>query len=245
MKKRFMIGIFLLFLILLVTGCNQEATPDNNIEKTESLFNEKDKEKAIVMIEDLNEKLVLFENETNEAISKGEIDVGNNEVFMQEVDIMSENIVIQPFLEKFPKSLISERGVLSVTYTPKSTDNCTFGNCSYDSIVVPTLELNEEEWETYSSEEFEITELILSNVVMSYLNKPDSGSTNIRFVKGTSDEIFFSFNPIIKSLNFNLKEWDEEFQSIKSNVPESEVEVEEEDFKQEVEEVLAKYPPLQ
>ena len=37
------------------------------------------------MIEDLNEKLILFENETNEAISKGEIDVGNNEVFMQKV----------------------------------------------------------------------------------------------------------------------------------------------------------------
>ena len=47
------------------------------------------------------------------------------------------------------------------------------------------------------------------------------------------------------SLNFNLKEWDEEFQSIKSDVPESEIEAEEEDFKQEVEEVLAKYPPLQ
>ena len=87
------------------------------------------------MIEDLNEKLILFENETNEAISKGEIDVGNNEVFTQEVDNMSENIVIQPFLEKFPKSLISERGVLKVTYTPKSTDDCTFGNCNYDSIA--------------------------------------------------------------------------------------------------------------
>ena len=55
--------------------------------------------------------------------------------------------------------------------------------------LVPTLELNEEEWDTYSSEEFEITELILSNVVMSYLNKPDSESTNIRFVKGESDEL--------------------------------------------------------
>lgn len=240
-----MLGIFSLFLILLVTGCNQEEEPGNNIKKTESFFNEKDKEKAIGMIEDLNEKLILFENETNEAISKGEIDVGNNEVFRQKVDNMSENIVIQPFLKKFPKSLISERGVLKVTYTSKSTDDCTFGNCSYDSIVVPTLEFNEEEWEMYSSEEFEITELILSNVVMSYLNKPDGESTNIRFVKGASDEIFFSFNPIIKSLNFNLKEWDEEFQSIKSNVPESEIEAEEEDFKQEVEEVLAKYPPLQ
>ena len=55
----------------------------------------------------------------------------------------------------------------------------------------------------------------------------------------------FLFIRLLITLNFNLKEWDEEFQSIKSDVPESEIEAEEEDFKQEVEEVLAKYPPLQ
>lgn len=240
-----MIGIFSLFLILLVTGCNQEETPDNNVEKAEMVFNEKDKEKAIKMIEELNEKLTLFENETNEAISKGEIDVGDNEIFMQKVSEMSEELVIHPFLEKFPISLVSIKGDLTAIYTPKSTDDCTFGNCSYDSIVVPTLKVDEEEWVTYSSEEFGVTELTLSNVGMTYSSEQDSESTYISFVKSESGDIHFSFYPIINSLNFNLKEWDEEFQSIKSDVPESEVEAEEEAFKQEVEEVLAKYPPLQ
>lgn len=240
-----MLGIFSLFLILLVTGCNQEETPDNNIKKTESLFNEKDKEKAIGMIEDLNEKLILFENETNEAISKGEIDVGNNEVFMQKVSKMSEEVVIYPFLEKFPLGLVNAKGNLTAIYAPKSTDDCTFGNCSYDSIVVPTLKVDEAEWVTYSSEEFGLTEFTLLNVVMTYTGEQDSESTYISFVKSESGNIHFSFYPIIYTLNFNLKEWDEEFQSIKSNVPESEIEAEEEAFKQEVEEVLAKYPPLQ
>ena len=53
MKKRFMLGIFSMFLILLITGCNQEETPDNKSKRQNLLFNEKDKEKAIGMIEDL------------------------------------------------------------------------------------------------------------------------------------------------------------------------------------------------
>lgn len=44
---------------------------------------------------------------------------------------------------------------------------------------------------------------------------------------------------------FKLKELDKEFLSIKSDVPESEVEEEEDEFKQEVEELLSNYPKLQ
>jgi len=230
-------------LLLIVTGCNQEERPIN--KKVESVFNEKDKEKAIEMIDTLNESLELFENETKAAISKGEIEVGNNELFTQKVENESDEIIFQPYLEKFPESLISGQGALKVTYTPESSDGCAFGNCNYDSIAVPTLQINDEKWDTYTSEKFEITELVFSNVEMSYSNGLASESSHVSFVKGESGDLFFSFNPIIKSLNFSLKEWDEEFLSIKSNVPESEVENEEEAYKQDVEEVLSEYPPLQ
>ena len=243
MKKRVVISVLSIVLLLIVTGCNQEKGP--SAEKTAPVFKEKDKKQAIEMIEVLNELIEVFENETNAAISKGEIKGGDNEAFTQQVNDKSEELVIQPFLEEFPESLIKGRGDLKVTFLPKSSEGCAFGNCKYDSIDVPTLQVDEEEWEIYNSKEFEITELGISNVEMSYSNEQDSESTYITFVKAKSGNLYFSFNPIINSLNFNAKQWDEEFLSIKSDVPESEVETEEKAFKQEVEEVLAEYPPLQ
>ena len=237
------VSVLTMVLLLIVTGCNQEKKPTN--EKVESVFNKKDKEKTIEMIEALNERLEMFETEINAAISKGEIAVGDNEVFTQKVNDKSEELVIRPFLKEVPGSLINGRGAMKVAFTPKSTDDCTFGNCNYDSIAVPTLQVNAEDLDIYNSEEFEITELTFSNVVLSYSTEQDSDSSYISFVKGESGDMYFSFNPIINSLNFNLKELDKEFLSIQSEVPESEVKTEEEAFKQEVEEVLAKYPPLQ
>ncbi|PUB09469.1 hypothetical protein [Paenisporosarcina sp. OV554] len=246
MKKSIMVSAFLIFLLTLIAGCNQvDKTNNESDEKAKSVFDDKDKEKATEMIKTLEVNLELFEKETNVAISKGDIDIVDNEVFTQKVDEMSEKLVVQPFLEKYPESLISKRGDLKVTYTPESSDDCTFGNCNYDSIAVPTLQVNEKEWETYKSDEFDITELVFSDVKISYPNKQDSESTSISFVKGESGDLYFSFNPIIKSLNFNLKELDNEFSSIKSDVPESEVDAEEDEFKQEVEELLSNYPKLQ
>jgi len=245
LKKRFSLVTFSLFVLLFISGCNQEETRSSDVEKEKSVFTEKDKEKAIEMIEGLNEQLALFENDANEAIAKKEIDIGDNEAFMQKVSAMSNSLVITPFLESFPGALISNRGDLTAIYSPESTDDCTFGNCNYDSIVVPTLDVGEEEWVVYSSEEFGVTELTLANIGMTYSNEQDSELTYVSFVKGDSGELYFSFNPVINSLNFNLKEWDKEFASIKSDVPESEVETEEEEFRKEVEEILAKYPPLQ
>lgn len=243
MKKIFVISLLSMVLLLIASGCNQDEKP--SAAKKEPVFNEKDKERAIAMIEALNERLVLFENEANTVISKGGIEVGDNEAFTQQVNDMSEEMVIEPFLEEFPESLINGRGNMKVTFIPKSSDDCAFGNCHYDSIAVPTLQVDEEDWDTYSSEDFDITELTLSKVVLTYSSETDNDSTYISFVKGESGTLYFSFNPIINSLNFNLKEIDDEFLSIKSDVPESEVETEERAFKQEVEEVLAEYPPLQ
>ncbi|MEK3981642.1 hypothetical protein MKY37_21805 [Psychrobacillus sp. FSL K6-2836] len=245
MKKRILLSLFSVLLLFFITGCNQVETKNSDEEKTNRVFSEKDKEKAIKMVEDLNEQLEVFESEANRAISQKEIDIGDNEVFIEKLNAMSEKVVIKPFLEKFPGALISNRGDLKAIYSPESADDCTFGNCNYDSINVPTLDVGKEEWVIYSSEEFEVDELTLSNVDMIYSNEQGSESTYISFVKGESGELYFSFNPIINSLNFNLKEWDQEFASIKSDVPESEVKAEEEEFRKEVDEVLAKYPPLQ
>ena len=242
MKKRLLIRIFVMILLLIVTGCNQKDEPT---KKEESVFNEADKEKALEMIKELEGNLELFEKETNAEISEGNIEVEDNEVFVEKVDEMSEEIVLNPFLEKYPESLIKNRGDLKVTYTPESSEDCTFGNCTYDSIKAPQLQVNAEKWETYRSDEFGITELVFSDVEIVYPNEKDNESTSIRFVKGESGDLYFSFNPIIKSLNFNLKELDKEYVSIKSDVPESEVEAAEEEFKQEVEDMLSNYPELQ
>ena len=241
-----MISVFSIVLLMIVTGCNKENKPTKESdEKTEAVFNEADKEKALEMIKTLEGNLVLFEDQTNAAIADGDIKIGDNEVFVQKVNEISGEIALKPFLEKFPESLINNRGDLKVTYSPVSSDDCTFGNCNYDSIEAPKLEVNEEEWKTYKSDEFDITELVLSDVKISYPSNQDSELTSISFVKGESGDLYFSFNPIINSLNFNLEEWDNEFSSIKSDVPESEVEAEEDEFKQEVEELLSNYPKLQ
>ncbi|WP_394189575.1 hypothetical protein [Paenisporosarcina quisquiliarum] len=246
MKKFFLTSALSLVLLLIISGCNNDETPTKeNGEKNETVFTEADKEKALEMIKVLEENLVEFEKQTNSSIAAGEVETGDNEAFVQKVNEMSGDIVLKPFLEKFPKSLISNRGDLKVTFSPLSSDDCTFGNCNYDSIVAPTLQVNDKEWETYKSVEFDITELILTDVKISYPNKQDTESTTISFVKDVSGDLYFSFNPIVNSINFNLKEWDQEFTSIKSKVPESEVDEEEDEFKQEVEELLSKFPKLQ
>lgn len=241
-----MISVFSIVLLMIVTGCSKEdkSTKESG-EKAEVVFNKADKEKALEMIKVLEENLVLFEDQTNAAIADGDIKIGDNEVFVQKVNEISGEIALKPFLEKYPESLIINRGDLKVTYSPVSSDDCTFGNCKYDSIEAPKLEVNEDEWKTYKSDVLDITELVLSDVKISYPSKQDSESTSISFVKGESGDLYFSFNPIVNSLNFNLKELDNEFSSIKSDVPDSEVEAEEDEFKQEVEELLSNYPKLQ
>ena len=244
-KKIFM-SVFSIVLLMIITGCNKEDKPTKeSSEKSVAVFNEADKEKALEMIKALEGNLALFEDQTNVAITNGDIEVGDNEVFVQKVNEISGEIVLKPFLEKFPESLISNRGDLKVTYSPISSDDCTFGNCKYDSIEAPKLIVNGEASKTYKSDVFNITELVFQDVEITYPNKKDSESTSISFVKGESGDLYFSFNPIVNSLNFNLKELDNEFSSIKTDVPESEVEAEEDEFKQEVEELLSNYPKLQ
>lgn len=247
MKKKLIISVFTMVFLMIVTGCNKEDKPTKESgEKEEAVFNEADKEQALEMIKALEGNLAMFEDQTNAAIANGDIEVGDNEVFVQKVNEMSGEIVLKPFLEKFPESLISNRGDLKVTYNPVSSDDCTFGNCNYDSIDAPKLLVNAEASKTYKSDEFDITELVFSDVEISYPNKKEGESTSISFVKGESGDLYFSFNPIINSLNFNLKELDNEFASIKTDVPESEIEEEEDKFKQEVEEeLLSNYPKLQ
>lgn len=246
MRKTIFISILSTLLLLMVSGCNKEGKTDSKIgESKEPVFTEEDNEIALEMIEVLNDNLALFEKEVNLAISNGDIEVGDNEVFTQKVDEIGNEIVLQPFLQKFPDSLISKRGDLKVTYTPKSTDDCTFGNCNFDSISVPLLQVVEKEWNTYRSDEFDASELVLSNVKLTYASEEDSELTSIGFVKGETGDLYFSFNPIVKSLNFNLEELDHELVSKKSDVPQDEVKAAQDEFRQEVKELLSKYPELQ
>lgn len=244
--KKVIINIFSVILLLILTGCNQDDKPkDVSDEKAKSVFNLKDTEKAMKMIKDLEGNLISWESETNKAISKGEIGVGDNEILVQKANEKSGELVIKPFLEKYPHSLIENRGDLKVTFNPLSSEDCSFGNCNYDAIEAPVLQVNEEKWETYHSDEFNITELVFTDIKISYPSKEESESTSISFVKDDSGNLYFSFNPIVNSLNFDLKEIDKEFSSIKTNIPEDEVKAAQDEFKQEVKELLSNYAELQ
>ncbi|MGE6489735.1 hypothetical protein [Paenisporosarcina sp. NPDC076898] len=242
--KKVNIKIFSVILLLILTGCNQDNKPGGN-ENEKSVFSEKDKEKAMEMINSFEGNLISWESETNQAISKGEIDIGDNDMLVQKANEKSGELVIKSFLEKYPNSLIENRGDLKVTFNPLSAEDCSFGNCNYDAIEAPVLKINEEKWETYHSDEFNITELVFTDIKISYPSKEESESTSISFVKDDSGNLYFSFNPIVNSLNFNLEELDQELISIKSEVPQDEVKAAQEEYKKEVKEMLSNFPELQ
>ena len=69
--------------------------------------------------------------------------------------------------------------------------------------------------------------------------------TEIRFVKTEDNDLVITSIPHLQVQTLYLDEYDQEFESIKTSVPESEVEGEQAEYKEEVEETLSKFPELQ
>lgn len=248
MKRRWPLGSLLLVVGLVVAGCTN--TEENQKETSESngVFTSDDFQEAEEMTIYLDEKMNDFEKEANELIKNGTIDTGNNDNFSVAIKELGQETVIAPFLERYPDSLMyGEASTIPVTFESSSTDPCGFGNCIYDKVEVLDIDYNFESRNVYTSEEFEHSQLIYSDIQMKYedQSEEETQSSVMSFVKTTDGSLIFSQVPFLHVETIDFEKIDREYGSIQSRVPESEVEAEQEAYRKEVEEALAHYPELQ
>ncbi len=248
MKKWILILILFIAGIVLV-GCgddNVESIPSESTEK--GVFSESDLQKAEEMVKFLDESMAEFGKEANELIQNGTIETGNNDDFSETVRELGQETVIAPFLEKYPNSLIARNSEsIPITFEATSSEPCGFGNCTYDKVNILEVDYNFDANEVYESKTVGDSQLVFTEVSMKYEEQPEEEkeTTIMSFVKAENGDLIFSGNPFLHIETLNFKEYDEEYESIETRVPESEVEAEQAEYKEEVEETLSKFPELQ
>lgn len=245
LKKRIMLCMFSVLLLFFITGCKEEEIKTNEKEEAKAIFSEEDFTKASKMVDFLKDKTAEFQSKATNSIKSGKIKLNDEGKMKDSLNEMAESMVLNPFLEEYPNSLVGDKIVVSFEVT--SSEPCPLGNCKYDGVAVPTAHYEESNNSVYTSNEFKVSQLIYDDVTSKFDTTDDSEieKAHLRFVKSESGDLIMTSSPFILNESIYVDEWDQEFASIKSDVPESEVEIEEEEFRQEVEEVLAKYPPLQ
>ena len=151
-------------------------------------------------------------------------------------------------MEKYPNSLVARNSeLIPITFESTSSEPCGFGNCTYDKVNILEVNYNLDTNEVYKSKEFNASQLIFPEVQMKYEEQAEEEEETaiMSFVKAENGDLIFSGSPFLHIETLNLKKYDEEFKSIKTSVPESEVEAEQAEYKEEVEETLSKFPELQ
>ncbi|MFC5731701.1 hypothetical protein [Cytobacillus gottheilii] len=244
--KKVILGLLIVILTSLLIACNSSNGESNQTNENKEVFTDEDIVKAEEMTVFLDEKMKEFEIEANAAIENGEIEVGNNEEFTKSVNSLGQQVVIQPFLEKYPNSLIAKGSSdIAITFQALSTEPCGFGNCTFDKIEVYDVDYNFDDTELYKSEVFELSQLIFNDIEMNSKDEEQEESGAISFVKTKENELTFSHVPFLHIESLDIKKIDEEYNKIQSNVPGSEVEFEQEEFRDEAKEILELYPELQ
>lgn len=249
MKKGLFFSLALILCIAL-SACSSDEKNENNVEGSNKIFTEKDIKTTEEMLTFLDEKMKEFEIEINNAVKNKEIQLGNDEEADEKVRELANALVVEPFLEKYSGSIIPEEvkgeEQIFVYFNKISSEPCSLGFCEYDGIEVMNLEYSFEDKTEYRSKNFDHSELILSDVLYDYENdEEEAGKSQIHFVKDKEGTIILTQHPYLSFETLNFKELDKEFESITTDVPESEVAAEEAEFKEEVEETLAKFPELQ
>ena len=245
LKKRITLSVFSVLLLFFITGCKEAEIKSNEKEEAEATFNKEDFTEASKMVDFMKDKTAEFQSKATNSMKSGEIKLNDEGKMKESLNEMAESMVLTPFLEEYPNSLVGDKIVVSFEIT--SSEPCPLGNCKYDGVAVPNVGYEESNNSVYTSKEFKVSQLIYDDVTSKFDTTDDSEieKAHLRFVKSESGDLIMTSSPFILSESIYVDEWDQKFASIKSNVPESEVETEEEEFRQEVEEVLAKYPPLQ
>lgn len=248
--KKWMLSSLVLILTTILMACGSEENADGQSEpKDEKVFSNEDHETAEEMLNYLHERMEEFEKSTNDLMKNGELNNENEQILDDEIQSMAKETVIQPFLAKFDGSIIPEEykgeEQIIVYFKKTNSEPCSLGFCKYDGIEVMDIE-GIEDREEYLSEQFKTTELIFNGVQYEYQNDDElAKETEIRFVKSTDGNLIITQHPSLSFSSLNFKEYDQEFKSIKTSVPESEVEAEQAEYKAEVEETLSKFPELQ
>lgn len=244
--KKVILGLLVVILTSLLIACNSSNEESNQTNENKEVFTDEDIVKAEEMTVFLDEKMKEFEIEANAAIENGEIEEGNNEEFTKSINSLGQQVVIQPFLEKYPNSLIAKGSSdIAITFQALSTEPCGFGNCTFDKIEVYDVDYNFDDTELYKSEIFELSQLIFNDIEMNSKDEEQEESGTISFVKTKENDLTFSHVPFLHIESLDMKKIDEEYNKIQSNVPESEVEYEQEEYQEEVKEILELYPELQ
>lgn len=249
--KKWILCSLLLTLITILTACGSEEKADGQSEpQDEKVFSSEDHKKAEEMLNYLDGKMEEFEKSTNDLMNNGELNGEDEEILNEEIQTVANETVIQPFLAKYEGSIIPEEykgeEQISVYFNKTNSEPCSLGFCKYDGIEVMDIADEFENREEYLSEHFKSTELIFNGVQYDYQNDDEQAKkTDIRFVKSTDGNLIITQHPYLSFSSLNFKEYDQEFESIKTSVPESEVEAEQAEYKEEVEEALSKFPELQ
>ncbi|WP_372868186.1 hypothetical protein [Planomicrobium okeanokoites] len=247
MKRWLLVSILFITGITLL-GCGDENSESTAQESEKDVFTESDFEKIEEMVSFLDERMEVFEKEANKSIQNGTIKTGDNDVFSESVRELGHEAVIVPFLEKYPNSLVARNSeLIPITFESTSSEPCGFGNCTYDKVNILEVNYNLDTNEVYESTEFNASQLIFPEVQMKYEEQAEEEKETaiMSFVKAENGDLIFSGSPFLHVETLNFKEYDEEFNSIKTSVPESEVEAEQAEYKEEVEETLSKFPELQ
>lgn len=250
MKKWVLISLILLIVTTILIACGSEENTDSQSElKDKKVFSNEDYETAEEMLNYLHERMKEFERSTNDLMKNGELNNENEQILDDEIQSIANKTVIEPFLAKFDGSIIPEEykgeEQIIVYFQKTNSEPCSLGFCKYDGIEVMNIEGIKGRIE-YSSEQFKTTELILNEVQYGYQNDDEQvKETEIRFVKSADGNLIITQHPSLSLSSLNFKEYDQEFKSIKTSVPESEVETEQAEYKKRVEETLSKFPELQ
>lgn len=244
--KKVILGLLVVILTSLLIACNSSNEETNQTNENKEVFTDEDIVKAEEMTVFLDEKMKGFEIKANESIKNGVVEVGDNEEFTKSINSLGQQVVIQPFLEKYPNSLIAKGSSdIAITFQALSTEPCGFGNCTFDKIEVYDVDYNFDDTELYKSEVFELSQLIFNDIEMNSKDEEQEESGTISFVKTKENELTFSHVPFLHIESLDMKKIDEEYNKIQSNVPESEVESEQKEYRDEVNEILELYPELQ
>ncbi|MFA1643616.1 hypothetical protein AB5N96_12195 [Chryseomicrobium imtechense] len=244
--KKVLLVLFLLAMMSLLVACNSNDEESNKTNESKEVFTDEDIQKAEDMVLFLNERLASLESEVNQKIEDKELQFEDEKTFNESVQELASKTIFTELEENYGDAFVSGNSDdvnNRIYFNTVSSEPCSLGHCEYDGIE--TMEVEVSDTEEYQSTNFNVTELVFVNANYKYENTREEESAEIRFVKTKDGQLMVSSHPALDIKSIDLRKFDEEYNKIQSNVPESEVESEQEEYRDEVKEILDLYPELQ
>lgn len=244
--KKVLLVLFLLAMMSLLVACNSNDEESNKTNESKEVFTDEDIQKAEDMVLFLNERLASLESEVNQKIEDKELQFEDEKTFNESVQELASKTIFTELEENYGNAFVSGNSDdvnNRIYFNTVSSEPCSLGHCEYDGIE--TMEVEVSDTEEYQSTNFIVTELVFVNANYKYENTEEEESAEIRFVKTKDGQLMVSSHPALDIKSVDLRKFDEEYNKIQSNVPESEVESEQEEYRDEVKEILDLYPELQ